>query len=87
MLGSSIEVIRNMIKAKVVSREFKVLQAKCPLCGKVLEGISERHWMNGLGIHLHLAKNHMLPLDEVNQTIKTTKPSFETITKKRYYLK
>lgn len=76
-----------MIKAKVVSREYEVLQAECPLCGKVLEGISERHWMNGLRIHLHLAKNHMLPLDEVNQTVKTTKPSFETITKKRYYLK
>lgn len=76
-----------MIKARVESREYKVIQAECPLCKKVLEGISERHWINGLRIHLRLAKTHMLPLNEVNQTVKTTRPSFRTITKKRYYLK
>ncbi len=77
----------KMVKARVEPREYRVVQAECPLCGKVLEGISEKHWMNNLIIHLHLARNHMLPLDKINPIVKTTKPSFRTITKKRYYLK
>lgn len=76
-----------MIKARVEPREHSVVQAECPLCGKVLEGISDKHWMNNLRIHLHLANNHMLPLNEVNLIVTTTKPSFRTITKRRYYLK
>ena len=68
-------------------RRYKVVQAECPLCEKVLEGTSQKHWMNNFKIHLRLAKNHMLPWEEIDRIIKTVKPSFRTITKTKYHMK
>lgn len=68
-------------------RRYRIVRAECPLCGKVLEGISEKHWMRNLNIHLRLAQNHMLPQEKVDRIVKTVKPSFRTVIKTRYRIK
>jgi hypothetical protein len=68
-------------------REYKILQAECPLCGKVLKGISEKHWRNGFKVHLRLHKRHRLPWEEIQQIMQTVKPTFRTVIKTRYHMK
>ena len=67
-------------------RQYKVVQAECPLCGKVLGGTSEKQWMSGFKIHLRLAQNHTLPWEEIDRIVKTVKPSFRVVTKTKYYV-
>jgi len=68
-------------------RQYKVVQAECSLCGKVLESLSEKQWMKNFRIHLRLAENHMLPWEEIDRIIKTVKPSFRTVIKTKYRMK
>lgn len=50
---------------EIKERQYEVVQAECPLCGKVLNGTSEKNWMSGFKIHLLVGQNHMLPWDEI----------------------
>ena len=67
--------------------QYEVVQAECPLCGKVLNGTSEKNWMFGFKIHLRLFEKHQLPSEEVERIAKTVKPSFRKETKTKYHLK
>lgn len=71
----------------IKSKQYKIVQAECPLCGKVLGGTSEKQWMTGFKMHLRLAGNHMLPWGEINRIVKTVKPSFRTVTKTKYHMR
>lgn len=71
----------------IKTRQYEVVQAECPICGKVLGGISEKNWMSGFKIHLRLAQNHMLPWNEIERIVKTVKPSFRKVTKTKYHMK
>jgi len=69
-------------------RQYKVVQAECPLCGKVLEGLSEKQWWRGFETHLRLSKNHaMKNTREVARILGTVKPSFRTTTKTKYRMR
>lgn len=82
-----LQVVANIQTGSTSSRQFKIVQAECPLCGKVLEGTSQKHWMNNFKIHLRLAQRHMLPWEEIRRIIETVKPSFRTVIKTKYYMK
>ena len=68
-------------------RRYKVVRAECPLCGKVLESLSQKHWMFNFKIHLRLAQTHRLSWKEIDRIVETVKPSFRTIIKTRYRIK
>jgi hypothetical protein len=72
---------------EIKERRYEVVQAECPLCGKLLSGISEKNWMVGFKIHLRLAQKHLLPFEEIERLVKTVKPSFRRETKTKHHLK
>lgn len=72
---------------RIEERQYEVVQAECPLCGKVLNGTSEKNWMFGFKIHLRLAQKHQLPFEKIERLVKTVKPSFRKTTKTKYHLK
>ena len=75
----------------IEERQYVVVQAECPLCGKPLNGTSEKNWLFGFKIHLRLAQKHQLPFVEIERLVKTVKPSFrkqtKTKTKAKYHFK
>lgn len=71
----------------IKERQYEVVQAECPLCGKLLSGTSEKNWMFGFKIHLRLAQKHQLPFEEIERLVQTVKPSFRKTTKTKYHLK
>lgn len=75
------------MRMEITERLYEVVQAECPLCGKVLNGTSEKNWMFGFKIHLRLAEKHQLPFEEIERLVKTVKPSFHKQTKIKYHLK
>ena len=62
-------------------KPYKIVEAPCPKCGKVLKGLSEKHWMRNLRIHLVADPYHYLSSEEVDRILKTVKPSFHVKTK------
>lgn len=65
----------------VKPRPYKVFEAPCPKCGRVLKGLSEKHWLRNLRIHLVAYSHHTLSSEEINRIMKTVKPSFRVKTK------
>ena len=62
-------------------RPYNVVEAACPKCGKVLGGLSEKHWMRNLRIHLAASADHTLTSEEIDRILKTVRPSFRVKTK------
>ena len=46
----------------------------CPICGKLIKGISKKHWRLNCITHLYISERHHIPIAEAEKLAKSTLP-------------
>lgn len=50
--------------------EEKIVRKSCPKCGKILEGLSEKHLLHNLKVHLIASIRHHFSIEETEEIIR-----------------